>query len=451
MADPQNFLDLSDEEFLKQGASLLDAANASATSAADAAGGSAGDQGAQDGQGTDDAEQQRLADEEAARVAAEQGQNGDEDQSGQGGEQGAAATAAGTGDATADQSVNKEGDVDDDAVGDDAGAADANAGKKRGPDGKFVKDDAAANTGADDKGKQDPAKDGKDQQQVNQPVDYKAEHDKLLAPFKANGRDIRVENVDEAIRLMQMGANYNRKMAALKPNLAILKMLENNNLLSPEKIGFLIDLDKKNPEAISKLVKDSGVDPLDISVEKAGDYKPGNHGVNEAEVELDTVLDELKDSPKLTETLDLVGRQWDVKSRQLIAAQPQLLKVLNGHMESGVFDLVATELERKKLFGGLHGLSDLEAYRQVGDEMASSGKFDHMQKRAGQPAPAGQQTPVVKTVVTPAPKKADDSKREEQRRAAAPAKVAAPAGKLPADFNPLALSDEEFAKFKPTF
>ena len=38
---------------------------------------------------------------------------------------------------------------------------------------------------------------------------------KLFAPFKANGKDIKVDSVEEAIALMQMGANYSKKMAGL--------------------------------------------------------------------------------------------------------------------------------------------------------------------------------------------------------------------------------------------
>lgn len=436
MADTQNsVLELSDEDFMKQGGSY-----SSAAIAADAA-------GSQD----DEAEAKRLADEEAAQATAAtenkdvQGDKSDD--------AGSAAAKAADGEGTDGQGKTKEDKADDvvpsDNVNTDANATDKD-GKTRDADGKFTKPEDKQNK---DKpaGQQEPTGKETEGQQQATTIDYKAEYEKLIAPFKANGRDIRVENVDEAVRLMQMGANYNRKMAALKPNLAIMKSLENNGLLTPEKINFLIDLDKKNPEAISKLIKDSGIDPLDISADKAGQYKPGNHSANETEVDLDNVLDEIKDSSKFNETLDLVGKQWDTQSRQIIASQPQLLKVINGHMESGIFDLVAAELERKKLFGQMQGLSDLEAYRQVGDEMASSGKFDHLTKKTGQSSTPGQQTPAVKTIVNPAPKKADDSKREEQRRAAAPNKTAAPAGKLPADFNPLSLSDDEFAKFKPSF
>ena len=38
---------------------------------------------------------------------------------------------------------------------------------------------------------------------------------KLFAPFKANGRELKIESVEEAVALMQMGANYSKKMAGL--------------------------------------------------------------------------------------------------------------------------------------------------------------------------------------------------------------------------------------------
>ncbi len=290
-------LDLSDEEFIKQGAALMSAANAAGSR----------HQGDASGTNTDeDLEAKAQAEAEAAAAAS---QNQD-DGSGQGTEQGAGATAQGDGEGDAGQGADEKGKTNDVTNVDDAGNDGSDAeGKKRGPDGKFVKsDDAAAGAKADDQGADGKTKvvNDKNTQQAAA-VDKSAEYDRLLAPFKANGRDIKVENVDEAIRLMQMGANYNRKMAALKPNLAIMKTLENNGLLDPVKINFLIDLEKKNPEAISKLIKESGIDPLDISVEKADGYKPGNHSANENQVELDNVLDDIQHSPKYAETLDLVS------------------------------------------------------------------------------------------------------------------------------------------------
>ena len=190
------------------------------------------------------------------------------------------------------------------AVADPQGQAEAGATEqsKQSEEGAS----AAASQGKEESTQKDGAAEAASKEQT---IDYEAAYKKLTAPFKANGREIQVTSVEDAVSLMQMGANYNKKMAALKPNLKLMKLLENNGLLNEEKLSYLIDLEKKNPEAISKLVKDSGVDPLDISAEKAGGYKPGNHAVNDTEVELDQVLDEIKDSSKYVETLDVVTRE----------------------------------------------------------------------------------------------------------------------------------------------
>jgi len=273
-------------------------------------------------------------------------------------------------------------------------------------------------------------------------IDYKAEYERLTAPFKANGRDIQVNSVDDAITLMQMGANYNKKMAALKPNLKLLKLLENNGLLSEEKLSYLIDLEKKNPAAINKLVQDSGLDPMDLDAEKASAYKPNTYAVDDREIELDSVLDEIQGSSAYNRTLEIVSNKWDGQSKQVIANSPQLLKVINDHVERGIYDIISREVESERVFGRLNGLSDIEAYRQVGDAIQARGGFDHL--GSGR-TPQGQQAPSPKVVVPPKPKQADDDKLREKRRAASSTKPVAPKT-TPQDYNPLALSDEEFSK-----
>lgn len=272
-----------------------------------------------------------------------------------------------------------------------------------------------------------------------QAIDYEAEYKRLLAPFKANGREIQVKSVDDAVALMQMGANYNKKMVALKPNLKMLKLLENNGLLSEEKISYLIDLEKKNPAAINKLVKDSGLDPMDLDAEKAGEYKPKIHSVDDREIDLDTVLDEIQETPTYTQTLEIVSKKWDGASKQTIASTPQLLKVINDHVANGIYDLINQEVERERMFGRLNGLSDIEAYRRVGDAINARGGFNHLVSNPGKP----NQEPVV---VQPKPKAPADDKLNEKRRAASSTKPANVSTAAASDFNPLALSNEEFSK-----
>ena len=270
-------------------------------------------------------------------------------------------------------------------------------------------------------------------------LDYEAEYKRLLAPFKANGREISVKSVDDAVVLMQMGANYNKKMAALKPNLKLMKLLENNGLLSEEKISFLIDVEKKNPDAINKLVQESGLNPMDFDAEKVSEYKPKIHSVDDREIDLDTVLDEIQDTPTYNQTLEIVSKKWDGASKQTVANSPQLLKVINDHVANGIYSMITEEVERERVFGRLNGLSDIEAYRQVGDAIQARGGFNDVVNTAAK-------TNRAPVVVQPKPKVVDESKLNEKRRAASSTKPANTTTAANQDFNPLSLSDEEFTK-----
>ena len=271
-------------------------------------------------------------------------------------------------------------------------------------------------------------------------IDYKAEYERLLTPFKANGRDMAVSNVEEALTLMKMGANYNKKMAALKPNLKLLKMLENNGLLDESKLGFLIDLDKKRPEAINKLMQDSGMDPMDLDAEKATSYAPTKYTVDDREVELDSVLDEIQETPSYNRTLNIVGTQWDGVSKQAVADNPQVLRVINDHVQLGIYDVIAAEVDKHRALGRLQGLSDIEAYRQVGDHLHTQGKFNHLRNDP----PQSDATPTTPVVVAPNPKGDEDKLREKKRAASSTRPASAPTAKT--EYNPLSLSDDDFEK-----
>ena len=282
-----------------------------------------------------------------------------------------------------------------------------------------------------------------DEKEESTELDYKAEYQRLLAPFKANGKDIQVASVDEALTLMQMGANYNKKMAALKPNLKVLKLLDTHGLLDENELNYLIDLKEKNPKAIMKLVKESGIDPMEMDVDTAEGYKPNVRTVNEKEMALDDVIAELSETPSYSKTIEVVGTQWDEPSRRIVAENPQLLRVINDHVASGVYSIIEKELERNRVLGKLNGLSDIDAYRQIGDAIQAKGGFDHLGRQ-------GTKTTPTQKVVPPKPRKEDDPKLRDKKLAAAPPK-SAPASSVKSDFNPLSLSDEEFSKLSPKF
>jgi hypothetical protein len=281
---------------------------------------------------------------------------------------------------------------------------------------------------------EDDAQDEPESDKTDDGIDYKAEYMKVLAPFKANGKEIKVDSVDEAIQLMQMGANYTKKMSGLKPHMKLLKMLENNSLLEESKLNYLIDLDKKNPDAIRNLIKESGIDPLDIDTSDKTSYKPQSYTVDEREIELDSVLEGIQHTDSYGKTVDLISNKWDEASRKIIVQNPQVIQVINEHMSNGIYAQIDAVMTKERALGRLNGKSDIEAYREIGDRIFAQGGF------AQQPAVKEPAKP------TPKPKKQADPKVVNRKKAAAPTKTAPTSQAKDSDFNPLSMSDDEFDK-----
>ena len=326
-------------------------------------------------------------------------------------------------------------------------ADDADLGDPPKSDEKAKPTDKEAKPAADAKAKADV----KAEPDKAEPVVMSAEdfQKAILAPFKANGREMQVHTPEEAVTLMQQGANYNKKMAGLKPHLALVKQLEQNGLLSDEKIGFLIDLSKKNPEAIGKLLKDSGIDPLDLDATKVDGYTPNTYAVSEAAMNFDEVLDDLKDDEHFKPVIHAVANEWDVASQKIIADKPHVLRLLTKHKELGVYDAITTEVDRRKALGQLRGTPALEAYDAVGKELEATGKFAHLVSKPADEKHAV--LPIKKTVPAATKPKESQAVIDKRKAAASTATVQAKKPAVDPDFNPLAMSDEDFAKYKPDF
>ena len=273
-------------------------------------------------------------------------------------------------------------------------------------------------------------------------TDYKAFHDRVMAPFQANGKTIQLRSVDEAIQLMQQGANYTRKMQAIAPHRKVLMMLENNGLLDESKLSRLIDLEKKNPDAIRALVKEAGIDPLDIDVYEESTYTPGNHAVPDEAVAFQTTLDEVSSTPDGQETVRQITASWDPESKAELWKDPSILGTIHQQRISGVYDRVVAEIERQRTIGAIPAnVSLLNAYRVIGERMTQAGAFQDLvaaQQAAQRPAV---QHPVATRVASAKPAVTNSGKVS----AAAPTRTATPR-RAEAFINPLAMSDDEFMK-----
>lgn len=232
-------------------------------------------------------------------------------------------------------------------------------------------------------------------------VNYEAKYKEALAPLKANGKTVEIQSLEELRQLASMGANFTRKMQDIAPHRKILAMLENNGLLDEAKLSFFIDLDKKNPEALKKLIKDSGVDPLDIDVSVEPAYQAGNHKVSDNEIAFRTVLEDLQSTPTGQETISLINSSWDQASKEELWKAPEVMATIQQQRENGIYDAISAEINRQAMLGKIPaGTPFIQAYLNVGNEMNARGAFT----KVNVPNSAGvQNAPMQTTALVNAP------------------------------------------------
>lgn len=272
-----------------------------------------------------------------------------------------------------------------------------------------------------------------------EPPNYEALYKSIVAPLKANGKTINVQSPQEAIQLMQMGANYTRKMQALAPQRKVLMMLENNGMLDEGQLSFAIDLVKhKNPEAIKKLMKEAGIDPLGIDTTTDANYREGNHRVSDDEATFVTALDDLRSTQVGAETLKVINSEWDQASKDALWKNPEVMEVINEQRATGVYTRVADEVERRRTLGMIPAnIPFIHAYRQIGEELGKAGQLDDLVKTQQKLLV---KTPVATRVADPKPAVVNGAKASAASATRSTPVTAA------VKTNPLALSDADFMK-----
>lgn len=207
------------------------------------------------------------------------------------------------------------------------------------------------------------------------PVDLSAFYESVMKPFKANGKTIEIKNPEDAQQLMKMGANYTRKMQEISSHRKTIATLEEHGITSESELAFLIDLKNKNPEAIQKLFKESGIDPFDIDTTKDVNYKPKVNMVSEKTLDARSVLDDLRSTPSGSETLNLIADTWDNESTSFMWDNPQSFQIIHEQRESGVFDKIMHEVDRQTALGYLSpNQSIMEKYNIVGNQLFLDGQ-----------------------------------------------------------------------------
>jgi len=263
-------------------------------------------------------------------------------------------------------------------------------------------------------------------EQENVEFNYETSYNDIMKPLNVSGKEVQVKSIDDLRNLANMGIDYSRKMRDMKPLRTIGETLAKAGILIDGQVDEraltrLIDINSGNKDAIAELLKEQGIDPLDMETEDIN-YVAETSMVSEGTIAIQDVETELNNRGGLNAVVDAVGK-LDTKSKQFFNETPQHLLSLQEDIASGVYNEIMGVVEYEKSLNRLGGLSDMEAYVQI----------------AQAKQPAQQEVPKAPQV----PKPSKDKRKAAGISNRAPVKP----NKQAYDF--LNMSDDEFEKLTP--
>lgn len=280
------------------------------------------------------------------------------------------------------------------------------------------------------------------------PSIYKETYDRITAPFKASGREFQVRNVDEAISLMQKGVDYTKKQQALKPRLVEMRTLEEQGMLG-NNLNFAIDLFRGNPQALSKLIKERGIDIKQLlpQVDDYGNeqkpaidpstYTPNNYTISPEKLRFQEVVDTLNETGMYSK-VDTALDDFDSESKATFANNPNYYLVLSDLIQKGHYEPIKNELEHLRIVGdpAIEGKNYMDAFSVVANRY-----FNSLNTQQGQqPNTYQQQQPNQQAF------QQQRQYQQVQQRKQGASPVRSSPNRAVTQYDPLKCSDEEFAK-----
>lgn len=259
--------------------------------------------------------------------------------------------------------------------------------------------------------------------------------------FKANGIEYNLtddEIIEKFPQVFGQAMDYTKKMQMIKPWRQSIDAWESAEL-TPEDINLAIDVLKGDKDAISDLLKRTGVDALELDVENS-QYQPKNYGRNETELAIKDVIDSIKDDAEYTTTYDVLDKQWDDRSREAFVQDPEKIRLLHADVKSGLFKELAPIASKLKVYGG-GKKSDLDYYADAATQYFSDLEKQKLQEQRTSAVTTKKKE--VEAVQEKQAKVAATKQASAKRKAAAPTKRMS-GSKGPTDYLD---TDEDFEKW----
>ena len=170
----------------------------------------------------------------------------------------------------------------------------------------------------------------------------------------------------DLIRAQQMLHGYSDKMKVFKEYKPFLKALEERKLTTDaDKFNLAMSIIDGDPEAIKKVLKEKGIDPLELDLEDIK-YTEKNTLPSQAQMLIEDTYEQAENLGVGDKFTRVINKDWDVKSLQELVTNNAVRADLLQHLSDGTYDIVSNEIKKMELLdatGVLNGMTSIEKYR----------------------------------------------------------------------------------------
>ena len=221
-------------------------------------------------------------------------------------------------------------------------------------------------------------------------------------PLRMNGKDVSINSMEELYALASAGGQFTQKMQEISQYKKSLAVMQKNGLTEQD-LSLLIEARNGNKDALASILKQSGVDTLELEDEPSEGYQPGAYVPTDMEVSLMDVQREISSDPEYQITQNVVNNMLDNQSQDMLVQNPSMIRGIHQDIKNGVFQGVKAEADKLKIMdGGRH--SDMEYYIAAAKQDAQNNQAHAPQEQAPEPTKPSRNTSRRKAAGSSRPK-----------------------------------------------
>jgi hypothetical protein len=244
--------------------------------------------------------------------------------------------------------------------------------------------------------------------------------------FRANGKDYEFsseEIVDQFPKIFGQAMDYTKKMQTIKPWRKTIDAIEGAEL-NHDDVSLMIDVLKGDKDAITEVLKRTGTDTLELDTETESKYVAKDYGRDDSALAIKDIVDDISQDIEYKTTHNVLSKQWDESSWNVMAQNPEMIRLLHTDVKSGMYDTLQPIAEKLKVYDGAKK-SDLDYYKEAAQQhFAQTAEQEAYEERMAEKQAKREAAEAEKARL--AEVKAKSQKRTATKQASVKRKAAAP-------------------------